>query len=187
MYAGVYGEYKKRDFDARRFVYNLLGNGYNRYADWDYSEIFTDANIAADKIYMKESTNKSDLYTSDNGLAAAYLSAKLNGGEKLNANAGIRMEYYQLKIDGYESDGIKPVHLNEKSTEFFPSVNMAYSLTDKQQLRIAYGRSVNRPEFREIVPYVYYDFALDANITGNVNLRNAYANRSEERRVGKEC
>ncbi len=181
VYAGVYGEYKKRDFDARRFVYNLLGNGYNRYADWDYSEIFTDANIAADKIYMKESTNKSDLYTSDNGLAAAYVSAKLNWGEKLNANAGIRMEYYQLKIDGYESDGIKPVHLNEKSTEFFPSVNMAYSLTDKQQLRVAYGRSVNRPEFREIVPYVYYDFALDANITGNVNLRNAYANNVDIR------
>lgn len=174
--AGVYGEYKKRNFDARRFVYNLLGNGYNRFAEWDYSSIFSDENISADRIYMKESTNKSDSYTSDNLLGSAYVSAKLNYGEKLNANVGVRMEYYQLKLDGYESDGIKPVHLDQNSTEFFPSLNVAYSLTDKQQVRVAYGRSVNRPEFREVVPYVYYDFALDANITGNVDLKNAYTN-----------
>lgn len=174
--AGVYGEYKKRNFDARRFVYNLLGNGYNRFAEWDYSSIFSDENISADRIYMKESTNKSDSYTSDNLLGAGYVSAKLNCGEKLNANVGVRMEYYRLKLDGYESDGIKPVHLDQNSTEFFPSLNVAYSLTDKQQVRVAYGRSVNRPEFREVVPYVYYDFALDANITGNVDLKNAYTN-----------
>ena len=174
--AGVYGEYKKRNFDARRFVYNLLGNGYNRFAEWDYSSIFSDENISADRIYMKESTNKSDSYTSDNLLGSGYVSAKLNYGEKLNANVGVRMEYYRLKLDGYESDGIKPVHLDQNSTEFFPSLNVAYSLTDKQQVRVAYGRSVNRPEFREVVPYVYYDFALDANITGNVDLKNAYTN-----------
>lgn len=179
--AGVYGEYKKRNFDARRFVYNLLGNGYNRFAEWDYSSIFSDENISADRIYMKESTNKSDSYTSDNLLGAGYVSAKLNYGEKLNANVGVRMEYYRLKLDGYESDGIKPVHLDQNSTEFFPSLNVAYSLTDKQQVRVAYGRSVNRPEFREVVPYVYYDFALDANITGNVELKNAYTNSMDLR------
>ena len=46
---------------------------------------------------MKESTNKSDSYTSDNLLGAAYVAAKLNWGERLNANVGVRMEYYQLK------------------------------------------------------------------------------------------
>lgn len=30
---GVYGEYKSRTFAARRFGYNLLGSGYDRYAD----------------------------------------------------------------------------------------------------------------------------------------------------------
>ena len=114
---------------------------------------------------MKESTNKSDSYTSDTKLGAAYVAAKLNWGEKLNANVGVRMEYYQLKLDGYESDGIKPVHLDQSSTEFFPSLNVAYSLTDKQQVRVAYGRSVNRPEFREVVPY------LKNAYTNSVDLR----------------
>lgn len=178
---GVYGEFKKRNFDARRFVYNMLGSGYDRFAEWDYSSVFSDANISTDRIYMKESTNKSDSYTSDNLLGAAYVAAKLNWGERLNANVGVRMEYYQLKLDGYESDGIKPVHLDQNATDFFPSVNIAYNLNEKHQVRLAYGRSVNRAEFREIVPYVYYDFALDANITGNVNLKNAYANNMDLR------
>lgn len=174
--AGVYGEYKDRTFDARRFLYNLLGTGYNRFAEWDYTSIFSDENISGDRIYMRESTNKSDSYTSNTLLGAGYVAAKLNYGQNLNANVGVRMEYYQLKLDGYESDGINPVHLDQNTTEFFPSLNVAYSLTDKQQVRVAYGRSVNRPEFREIVPYVYYDFTIDANITGNMNLKNAYTN-----------
>lgn len=174
--AGVYGEYKDRTFDARRFLYNLLGTGYNRFAEWDYTSIFSDENISGDRIYMRESTNKSDSYTSNTILGAGYVAAKLNYGQNLNANVGVRMEYYQLKLDGYESDGINPVHLDQNTTEFFPSLNVAYSLTDKQQVRVAYGRSVNRPEFREIVPYVYYDFTIDANITGNMNLKNAYTN-----------
>lgn len=54
---------------------------------------------------------------------------------------------------------------------------MAYSLTDKQQVRVAYGRFGEPPlSSGEVVPYVYYDFTLDANITGNVDLKNAYTN-----------
>lgn len=171
---GVYGEYKTRRFDARRFGYNLLGNNYSRYADWDYSSVFASENIAADKIYIRENTSNSDSYTSDNILGSAYVSAKLNYGTKLNANIGLRMEYYNIKLDGYEADGIKPVNLDQRTTDLFPSVNVAYNLNEKNLLRVAYGRSVNRPEFREIVPYVYYDFERDANIVGNVDLKDAY-------------
>lgn len=173
---GIYGEYKDRDFSARRFLYNLLGSGYDRFADWDYTHVFSDENISADKIYMRESTNNSDSYTSNSLLGAAYVAAKLNYGERLNANIGVRMEYYKITLDGYESDGVKPVSVDQDFTDLFPSVNVAYSLNEYHQLRVAYGRSINRAEFREIVPYVYYDFGLEANITGNAELKNSYIN-----------
>lgn len=178
---GVYGEYKSRTFAARRFGYNLLGSGYDRYADWDYTELFADENISADKIWMRETTTNSDSYTSENMLGAAYVSAKLNYGEVLNANIGVRMEYYQLKMDGYSSDGTTPVHLDNKTTDFFPSVNVAYNLSQKHLVRAAYGRSVNRPEFREVVPYVYFNFERDASIVGNTELKNAYADNIDLR------
>ena len=181
LYTGVYGEYKDRDFVARRFIYNMLGTGYNRFAEWDYSSVFSEENIGSDRIYMKESTNKSDSYISNNQLGAAYVSTKFNYGEKFNANVGVRMEYYKLKLDGYEADGIKPVEIDDNYTDFFPSLNLSYIINDKHQVRAAYGRSVNRAEFREIVPYVYYDFMLNANISGNVDLKNAYADNMDVR------
>ena len=63
----------------------------------------------------------------------------------------------------------------------FPSVNTTYNFTEKSLLRFAYGRSVNRPEFREIAPFVYYDFEQVANIYGNTSLRNAYINNLDFR------
>jgi hypothetical protein len=181
VHAGLYGEYKDRAFTARRFVYNLLGSGYNRYADWDYTSVFSDENIASDKISMKESTNKSDAYTSNRRLGAAYLSAKLNYDLKLSLDIGLRLEYCGLKLDGYESDGVKPVSIDEGVADYFPSLNMAYNFSDKSLLRLAYGRTVNRPEFREIVPYVYYDFALNANLSGMPGLKNAYVDNLDLR------
>jgi outer membrane receptor for ferrienterochelin and colicin len=178
---GVYGEYKDRDFAARRFVYNLLGSAYNRYADWDYTSVFSAENIGADKIYMKESTNKSDSYDSNRLLGAAYLLAKVNYGESLHANAGLRMEYHRLRLNGYEPDGVKPVALDEAMVDYFPSVNIAYNFNEKHLLRVGYGRSVNRPEFREIVPYVYYDFSMDANLSGMPDLKNAYTANTDLR------
>lgn len=65
--------------------------------------------------------------------------------------------------------------------DFFPSVNISYNLSAKHLVRAAYGRSVNRPEFREVVPYVYFNFERDANIVGNTELKNAYADNLEVR------
>ena len=49
----------------------------------------------------------------------------------------------------------------------FLSVNITYHITDSHQLRAAYGRSTNRPEFRELSSSVYYDFDLGSSVMGN--------------------
>jgi outer membrane receptor protein involved in Fe transport len=38
-------------------------------------------------------------------------------------------------------------------------------------MRLAYGKTLNRPEFRELAPFVYYDFMYDVNIVGNPDLK----------------
>ena len=63
------------------------------------------------------------------------------GDFSLNANIGVRMEYYNLKMDGYSSDGTTPVHLDNRTSDFFPSVNISYNLSAKHLVRAAYGRS----------------------------------------------
>nr|MCR5179667.1 TonB-dependent receptor [Bacteroidaceae bacterium] len=58
--------------------------------------------------------------------------------------------------------------------DLFPSLNLTYHLTDDHQFRLAYGRTTNRPEFRELSTSVYYDFDLASNVQGNHNLTAAY-------------
>ena len=41
-------------------------------------------------------------------------------------------------------------------------------------MRASYGKSVNRPEFREVSPSVFYDFDLASNVQGNTELRPCY-------------
>jgi outer membrane receptor protein involved in Fe transport len=41
-------------------------------------------------------------------------------------------------------------------------------------LRIAYGKAINRQEFREVSPSTYYDFDLFSYVRGNMDLKPAY-------------
>lgn len=63
----------------------------------------------------------------------------------------------------------------------FPSLNMTYKLNEQHQLRLAYGRSINRPEFREVSPSVYYDFDLASDVQGNYNLRDCHVDNIDLR------
>jgi outer membrane receptor protein involved in Fe transport len=38
---------------------------------------------------------------------------------------------------------------------------------------MSYGRTVNRPEFRELAPFLFYDYKLEAGRIGNPNLETA--------------
>ena len=60
------------------------------------------------------------------------------------------------------------------NNDFFPSVNATWHLADAHQLRASYGRSVNRPEFREVSPSVFYDFDLSSSVQGNTALKSCY-------------
>jgi outer membrane receptor protein involved in Fe transport len=54
-----------------------------------------------------------------------------------------------------------------------PSLNVGYNISERALLRFAYSRSVNRPEFREIAPFLFYDFENEAGRVGNINLKTA--------------
>lgn len=173
--AGVFSEYKNRDFNARNFAYNF--NQTVLPSDFvfnSYEEMFTENNIKSGGVLLKENTNKSDSYSAINLLNAAYLGVNIPIGEKVKIYAGVRAENNNLKLDGYEADGTKPVKIDRSGVNIFPSVNATYNINEKNLIRLAYGSSVNRPEFREIAPYVYYDFEQFAEFVGNESLKDAF-------------
>ena len=52
-------------------------------------------------------------------------------------------------------------------TNLLPSLNATYNFNRKSLLRLAYGMTVNRPEFRELSPSTYEDFDMYSLVMGN--------------------
>jgi Outer membrane protein beta-barrel family len=53
-----------------------------------------------------------------------------------------------------------------------PSLNLTFAQNEKTNFRFSASRTVARPNFRELAPFTFYDFLLDASIQGNPNLVN---------------
>jgi TonB-dependent receptor len=171
--AGAYGESKNRDFNARWISYSYNGNPMNKneFLMQPVNEIFSGDNInTAGGFKPLEGTNPSDHYSASNKLLSGYINASIPFN-KFNINLGVRAEFFQQILKSATQNG--PVNVNLDTVNILPSINAAYYLNKKNLLRLAYGKTVNRPEFRELAPFVYYDFMYDVNIVGNPNLKPA--------------
>lgn len=67
---------------------------------------------------------------------------------------------------------------NSFPLSFFPSVFLTQKINDKQDIQLNYSRKINRPNFRQLIPY--YDFSDPLNISvGNANLVPEFTNLFE--------
>ena len=182
---GVYGEYRTRSYNTRNLFYwysssaNTLPSGFR---SMDIPTLLSDAsNFGADKLYMLEDVNKVNDYSGNNLLGAAYAMATLPLGQ-IDIHAGLRYEYNQMElISNTKSSEVSHESHYYRNGDLFPSANMTWHINEKHQARLCYGRSVNRPEFRELSPSVYYDFDLASDVQGNYNLKNCYVDNIDLR------
>ncbi len=164
---GNYVEYKDRTFEARQFGYTLsiTDSLSQSLVSLPVNDIFADENIGGESHFkIKEGTNDYDRYSASNRLIASFVSFNLPLTARFRVVAGVRYEdnLYTLKSKSNQVD-IQP----EVSTKFFlPSINASYNFSDKSLLRAAYGKTVNRPEFRETAPFFFYDFERRAGTYG---------------------
>lgn len=181
--AGVYAEKKERDFNARKLSYIVSDiSKYDTNIGYlPFNQMFNDDNInTTTGIKLTEETGKSDSYTGSNDQIAAYLAFQIPFTEKFSVYAGIRGEKNKQIIDSYDKFQ-QPITVINDTLNILPSVNAIYKFNDKNLVRIAYGKSLNRPEFREIAPFPFYDFETNAVYSGNPNLKNATIHNGEIR------
>ena len=175
---GAYGEYRSREYNTRQFIYtwdlelNTLPEGFRK---MDMTELLSNGQyFGGNNLSLIEELCMRNNYRGRNTLGAGYLAASLPFG-KLNIHAGLRYEFNQMELITNTRDDVEsPQSRYYRNRDFFPSVNTVYKFNDKHQVRLAYGKSVNRPEFREVSPSVYYDFDLASHVQGNVDLKSCY-------------
>ena len=185
LQVGVYGEYRSREYQTRNFIYNWNVSANNMPSDFRHSDIPTllssEANMGYDKLYLLEEKQMRNNYRGHNTLGAGYLAMSLPFG-KLGIHAGVRFEHNDMELISNSRDYEKSESSRHyKTDDVFPSLNTTYKISDQHQVRLSYGRSINRPEFREVSSSVYYDFDLASNVQGNTELKNCYVDNLDLR------
>lgn len=171
---GTYIEKKKREFNVRNIGYATSSLG-----GFDYSitaqpiqTIFQPANInAASGLRIDEDTKKADAYRASN-FNRSYYAMLMLPFKGFNISGGVRVEDNIQTLNGNRNNG-DTVIVNNHIVSVLPSGNIMYNFTDKTLIRAGYGKTINRPEFREISPFYFYDFVFNAINTGNDTLKTA--------------
>ena len=166
--AGNYIEYKQRNFAARTIGYTIKpGADAQTLTQLPLANMFDPTNVGgATNFKLDEITSPSDAYKAQNLQIATYLNLNFPIGERVKLIAGVRHEYNRQSLQSHVNlDSISPRII----TNFFlPSVNTSISVYEKMLVRLAYGETVNRPEFREWSPFYFYDFQFSAGNYGSL-------------------
>jgi outer membrane receptor for ferrienterochelin and colicin len=173
---GFLAEARVRSFNARNFGYAISKDTSPFSAtSLPVQEIFAPQNInLSDGLRLKEITALSDSYEATAGLLAGYASLRLRFSSRADLSVGLRIEKDRQELDSYRQGTTIPVHVVRDTINLFPSANFAWNLSSANLLRLTYGMSVNRPEFREMAPFYFVDFDQNAGIYGNEEIKQAY-------------
>ena len=174
--AGVYTDYRTRNYNTRYFLYKV--NIMNLPQDFLYrdvaSEMMLPEYFSADKFFVSEATKKTNDYSGEDLMLSGYSGINLPLGN-FNVYAGVRYENNLMQLTNFVTLSTDETETYDyKQSDFFPSINAAYNINKNNLLRVAYGKSINRQEFREVSPSAFYDFDLFSFVRGNKELKQAY-------------
>lgn len=173
---GGFHQIRTRTFAARNFLFtydnnNLDPSKYDVAGLQGPDSVFAPANISGDLFFQRETTQGSDSYTASSRTHAGFVMFDNKFTNRLRVIWGARMEQFNQKVSS-EAIG-KKVDINKTVTDILPSLNIIYELTEKQNVRFSYSRTLSRPEFREFAPLAFYEVNYNSIIIGNDTLVRA--------------
>ena len=171
--AGFAGKYKTRDYSAVRFYYDV--DALNSVVDDIYtpSVFINQQNISSGLVGIDRSMPPTDVYDASSTILAGYIDADYNITDDILLNVGLRYEYSSQVVD-YHNDQGNPERSTLIGNDLFPAINFRYNLGRKHNLRLSASRTVTRPSFIEMSPFLYQEAYGSAQIRGNADIRNGY-------------
>lgn len=176
---GLFYQDRQRNFASREFVY-----GPNKPFESNNTpeQDLSIASLNAKGIYLIEKTTRdADEYKGHSTLKAAYLMNEtqiaMSGAKKpryLKLVYGARVEQFGQQLNNAYFDKLGRDMANPGTVlDILPSINTTLPIGKKNQVRVSYGKTVNRAEMRELAPFSFYNFAMNSEILGNKNLQRA--------------
>ena len=171
---GITAKDKDRHFKTTRFYYDISAlDAVFPYDDrFDMDNWLNFDNVQDGTISISRLQAPRDKYDASNTIAAGFVETDLTFGEKWFLNAGLRLEASRQSVD--YNDDVEDLTRNLDAIDLFPAVNLKYSLTDRSMFRLSLSRTVTRPSFVEMAPFLYQESFGGAQIRGNDELQNGY-------------
>jgi hypothetical protein len=149
--------WKERDFVIMKYALNIRNLNLTGDPDelfrpenlWPLNETQNTSGTTYEAHFVPDNPNKFNASSSN---AAGYISTELSLLNDLRTVVGVRVEHFQQRYTGRDQLGLNVMD-NEKlldSFDFFPSINLIYSLTEKQNVRFSFARTIARPSFKEL-------------------------------------
>ena len=180
---------RQRGVDVRRFRYDILGGGDS--TDWlngEPADIFTDENISNERLRIAEGTLSTDNYAATHDIQGLYAQAETTApwGTGLLFGARVERSVQEARTFQLFSEDSEPIVGRLATTDLLPAATLTQPLSGDaterpMQLRLGYGRTLNRPDLRELSPSTYYDPRTLRETAGNPDLKRAVIDNLDAR------
>lgn len=159
---GLSHSYKIRDYEI--LFYDIQFSAGQNWVNPTANDVLNDENLYPNRpngIYYQTGNNdpNPNAYSSNINNLAGYVSLEFQPFNRMKTVLGIRVENFVQRHTGRDqeyagSSGQSGNNLDNTkvldATDLFPSVNLIYSLTPDQNLRLAYAKTIARPSFKEL-------------------------------------
>ncbi len=173
------GLYSRRDREFRERAFNYRQNPSYDY-NGDPNDLFAPANLGLVdstktktihrfNLFVEEYFQNSANYDAEQTVSAVYGMIDIPVVDRLRFIGGARYESTDMEVASQDTT----IDVGKISTDdLLPSINLVYSLLDNMNLRMAYGRTLARPSFREMADYPTFDFVGGFTLIGNPHLES---------------
>ncbi|MFN9150323.1 MAG: TonB-dependent receptor domain-containing protein, partial [Bacteroidota bacterium] len=178
-------ENRSRTFNARSLTIvqgaendisgNLTIDGNELYPD--LGRFFADSNFSVEKqrLSYSEDSKLSDQYDAMENLVAGYVMVDVPfqiSGLDVRLVTGARVEKNIQLLNSFTVTDDR-VNVNRDIVDVLPAFNLIVRPFENLNIRTSASQTLARPSLREFAPFQFYDFGLQATVSGNPNLVRA--------------
>lgn len=136
-----------------------LKKGAKFEAGFKMSYVETDNNAKYDSMINNQSKpdfNRSNHFIYKENINAAYVNYSKQLNKKWAMQLGLRIENTHAKGNQLAKVVIGNATFDTTYTQLFPTAYISYTLNEKNQFSLNYGRRINRPDYESLNPFVEF-------------------------------
>lgn len=164
---------KSREFYSSNFYYDLKNITPEINNIYDTDDFLNFENIQNGLITIQKNSQPRNKYFAGSDIYAAFFDFEYYPVHNMLLSAGVRYEHSEQWVR-YWSDAAVEKRAELKKDDFFPALNLKYTVKKNQNLRLSLSRTVTRPSFIEMAPFEYKESYGGATVRGNAEIENGY-------------